>query len=239
MNKKIFIKVLILFAFGSLTSLCFALDAYWISFTSFTDVDQPGPEPGGPKYLMKIDVLGNILVPPTKIDTKGSGYVSPGFGATALSRAGLATNLTMWFPHMNQLGNGNHVVYKAIINKSTLRVVSIEKTEIRTGDIHLISAKQKAKRNFIVVDFHTGSANFCHDLLAHSAQNPSSSWLLQECLTEYSTFAVSGDGRALFYSQPNLELTRTDLFFQLLGTRGRPVGDPQLIARCSSCFLVV
>jgi hypothetical protein len=242
MNKRFFIKVMMLFAFGSFASFCLALDTYWISYTGFNDVDRPDPNqpasPGGPKYMMKIDVLGNVLIPPTKIDTKSTGYRSPSFGGTALSRVRQGTRLAMWFPHYHELANGNHVVWKAIIDKSTLRIASLEKTEVRAGNITVISAKQRAKRNFVTVEYYTGPPDFRHLMLAYSARNPANSWLLQECLFGLCTFGVSADGKVFYYSQRNSGQTRIDLIFQRLDRRGRPTGNPEVVASGSDPFVI-
>lgn len=70
-------------------------DEYWISFTGLVE-NWHGTSSAGPKYLMKIDALGNVLIPAQKVIPNSKFYTSPDYGATAISQNGRWLN--MWMP---------------------------------------------------------------------------------------------------------------------------------------------
>src|SRR5437773_6937275 len=136
--KATFVRSLLLLLTLGNVSLSTTIDTYWISYTgepkgfgSPTVLEANYAVPGGPKYLMKIDAVGNVLVPPTQVVPNSSGYVSPLGGGTALTDTS-DTKLTMWFPHKHQTKTSRHFIWKALIQKSPLRLLSLERTKLVT-----------------------------------------------------------------------------------------------------------
>jgi hypothetical protein len=201
-------------------SVSMANDQYWISYSG----DRTEQEPRSKKVLMKIDALGNIIVPPKVVITDP--YFTVVTGATALSR-NLLSNLTLWLPGRNRHA-ANFPIRKITIDKATLTVSSREKTGLITNDDNTMSVTQKKGNNFFVLRRLTNRNPIRNDLLAFSTKDPNKSWLLTECMQGDCTFVVSADGEMLSYTVRELRLS---VFVQPLGPAGRPIGEPVFIAR--------
>src|SRR5207249_2946512 len=220
-------QLLFLMLISTNASFCLAVETYWVAYTGEPRAESGSAVPGGPKYLMKIDVLGNVLIPPTKVVPNASGYLSPLGGAIALTKAG-NTRLAMWFPHKREVRDG-YPIYKAVVQKSTLRVLPLERTKLRTINTASLSTTQRPKRNFIVLQI-LEELSSTDELDAFSIRNPSRARLLQELVSGYSSsFAVSADGKLLFFSNHDPEKSRENLFVQFLSAEGLPLRNPQFI----------
>ncbi len=227
--RKSRLSTLLLFisvTFFPCISLC--TDQYWISYSGDEETEYRSL---GPKYLMKIDVLGNVLVQPTKVVRNSSVFVSTGSAATALSPGGLG-RIQMWFATKGILPGGNRRIFKAVIEKSSVRLVSMGQTKLSTSNIHNISITQKPRDNFIILQVLTSFPPAQHDWIAYSASRGlRTKWILQVCPDGVDCrFGLSADGRVLFYSKRK-ESGGFEVFFQPLSPGGLLVGEPEMIAR--------
>jgi hypothetical protein len=68
--KKIIWLGPILMLIQSIFGIMAFADEYWISYSAPLKTQLDHPPSVGPKYLMKIDAQGNVLIPPTKVVTK-------------------------------------------------------------------------------------------------------------------------------------------------------------------------
>ncbi|MCI0603799.1 hypothetical protein L0156_12390 [bacterium] len=147
MTKKLALLTLFFSIVAGIQPLCGAPDEYWISFISFRDTIQGS----GPPYVMKIDVLGNVLVPPKKAVPGGMGFMSPSSGATALSQTDRF--LIMFLPdaRAREKDGRLHRVFRAVIEKQTLRLSSLRETGLLTFNSDALQVTQRKKENFIVI----------------------------------------------------------------------------------------
>jgi hypothetical protein len=217
---------LLTFLFLAIASPSFSTrtNEYWISYSG--DITQY--DPLSRKYLMKIDVVGNVVIQPKIVVIDPFLTLAP--GNTALSENG-SEQLVLWLPgHGRRPESGRDFpIRKATITKSGLSLASMESTTLKTRDPMSLSVAQRSSRNFLVLQRLTRRfPSVRHDIVAYSTTNPSTSWLLTECDTGDCTFNVSADGRMFFYSVRDVDLS---LFLQPLGPGGRPVGDSVFIAR--------
>ena len=129
------------------SSICIAQSAgperYWISFTQAVP-DNPGaPGPVGPKNLMLIDSIGNVLIPSQKVVPQS--VVRTNFHApTALRRSG--GRLTMWTV------NRNETIIRVKIDKKSLKVISVQNIGIVVGNSMRLQVSQRDIDNFLVTD---------------------------------------------------------------------------------------
>jgi hypothetical protein len=106
-------------------------DEYWLSLGADNDVDHPN-------YLMKIDETGKVLVPPTVVVPRSMvADFDSGELPTALGQ-GSKGRLILW------IGNDDRqVVYRALIDKKTLKLLSL--TKVLTGyDFNFLQSNQAA-----------------------------------------------------------------------------------------------
>lgn len=126
MKTKFLLLLLLMIAAAPLMA-----DQYWLSLGA----DNEGNHPN---YLMKIDETGKVLVPPTVVVPRSS-VADPGDGelCTALGQ-GSKGRLIMW------IGNDSRgVVYRALIDKSSLKLLSL--TKVFTGnDFNFLQSNQAA-----------------------------------------------------------------------------------------------
>jgi hypothetical protein len=134
MNNKLMGFLFIVAILSTVQLLSGSPDEYWISFISFRD----SPQGSGPPHVMKIDVLGNVLIPQTPVVPLGLGYIAG--GATALSQTD--DFLILWLPDSH--AKDGYRVFRAVIRKQPLRVVSLRKTPLRVANRH--SSRHSAKK---------------------------------------------------------------------------------------------
>jgi hypothetical protein len=213
---------------------------YWVSFTSTHD-DTPGPTPGGPKYLLKIDDIGNVIVAATKVVPNGNGFVSPPYGATAIESRG--NFIDMWIPTNG--GNFRHSVFRAVINKRTLELVSLRKLKVKTADAYHLQVTQKKDNNFLVVQesldpplqitqWYSG-----FPLGPNGTVSGPSFRLYPEgagCITTGSTcpLGISSDGKILFFinlKSGSAGISEQGFIIQKLNSSGHPLRQPIVIVK--------
>lgn len=117
-------------------------DEYWLSLGADDNVDHPN-------YLMKIDETGKVLVPPTVVVPRSMvADFDSGECPTALGQ-GSKDRLILWI--------GNDVrtaVYRALIDKKTLKLLSL--TKVLTGyDFNFLQSNQAASP-FLFYEKKTG-----------------------------------------------------------------------------------
>jgi len=196
-------------------------ERYWISFTQAVP-DIPGaPGPVGPKNLMQIDSIGNVLIPSQKVVRQS--VVRTELGApTALRRTG--GRLTMWITdrHLN--------VIRVRIDKKSLQVLSVHNTGIVTANRNRLQVSQRDTEDFLVAD-----------LLGQQGVQPSALHLDDKAIftdrvtpisrSEFDCFdgfhcgpSVSSDGNMAILGYR--ENKTTTLSLQPLTVAGRPKGNP-------------
>ena len=214
-----FIIALILATTGSILA---ATESFWLCFKDSLSR----------KYLMQIDALGNVVLPPQKISELGQKQFA---GDQALSFNG-NNALNLWF---NPLHAG---ISRYVLNVRTLETKALVQTNQQPVDTAaFISATQRKDNNFISfakltnegrriaafpVDVHgiiTGHSWFLSPVLSPLCEN----------ITFRCRGGVSSNGRVAFWT--DIHGTRTaELFIQILGNRGRPKGTPVLVDRIFS-----
>lgn len=227
--RRRFLKtaLVILIYFGSLTSLAHAIDQYWLCYNTFSEGQLDYPQ-AGPKFLMKFDILGNVVIPPQVIVRNSSVYISPVGGADTLSQ-GKNETVEMWSTAKRSKGPDNQTIFKAVIDKKTLKLLSFKQTNILTAGLATpLVVTQKKFNNFIVLERPSNQPDVGLKIVGHDLANKRPNWFLLDCLGGTCDFALSADGRAFFYRKSSGQ--NSDLFLQPLNPAGIPAGDPQKIA---------
>ena len=210
---------------------------YWISYTSYNEVRQEA----GAKFLLKIDALGNVLIPARKVVPENNGYVSPKYGATALFETD--RNLIMWIP--TEGVKFNRDLFRAEIDKNTLDLVLFERTKIKTANVTSLQVSQKVENNFLAVqqafDPPLQTTQWYSGVpLGENGRKSGSTIRLFDggagCITALTLFCemgVSADGRLLFFfnQEPSSSgLSEKGFILQRLSKTGRAIGDPVIHA---------
>ena len=135
---------------------------YWISYTG-AHRESSFPVPGGPKYLLKIDDIGNVIVPAQKVIQNSRTYVSPQGGGTALTLSG--GSLQIWIPAFS--GIFPLPVFRGVINRKTMQLKSFRKTSVKSASNYYLQATEKTTNNFLD-SAGSGTANGrCTDVFRH------------------------------------------------------------------------
>ena len=192
-------------------------DEYWISFAGGICDEYRCPDP---KYLMRIDALGNVLLPPRKVPA--TAYRGPLGGATALGRSNSPAKLVIWFAGRDRGATSYGHLYMGIVDKRSLATLSMRRTSLKTLLPYTLPGTQRAVANFIVLGLELGRPPELV-LVGASISNPSARWFLTECVLGSCGFALSADGGMFGYTNGRR------MFLQRLESTGRPIGKPQLI----------
>lgn len=210
-------------------------DNYWVSYEGFITKYGPHP-PGGPKYLIKIDVLGNIVVAPRKVIDNSPTYSSPQGASTAISNKS-SSQLNMWVPGRLRIIKGLYqsCLFRAVIDKQTLNVVSFRRTSAVTLDYTQAQVTQKVRDNFLVIAI--GEARPEDDRYEGLRLSPigalsGQQWRLTSNGTQvrdgYAESAISSDGMVFLFTETISSETGLDVIrlrFQRLGVKGYPIGE--------------
>jgi hypothetical protein len=222
--NKIFLALL--FVSVSFSSLCLGSDQYWISF-QFAGPDKPAA-PEGSKCILKIDAKGNIIIPPT-IVVPNSRFVDGSNSGIALSH-GNPGLLNMWLPGRNQAPLG-YALFRAVVSKKTLKLLSIHKTAIRIADAANFQTSKKEQNDFLAAllvgtdafGSYVGRRITATGLGAGQWLFPPYQFQCFDC-----SFGISDDGRIVFYTEEvpgNVGNQPRPLFLQHLDQSGRPSGQ--------------
>ncbi len=206
---------------------CGAPLEYWISFTSY----RQDRSSAGPKYLMKIDVFGNVLIPARKVVPE-LGYASPPYGATALSQTD--GFLLMWMPERREDPQQptTNAVFRALINKQTLRLVLFRKTKLNVYNKYALQVTQRKQDNFLVLeglDPDIGVRYFGVPLSPTGKILPGRLDLFPNPVTCPCEMGISADGR-IFFFRDQIGTKLGKFVVQRLNHAGDPVQAPAIVA---------
>lgn len=231
MNHRFTQLAYILFGLTLVCSAALASDQYWVSFSGVP----PQHMSGYPKFVLKIDSLGNVLMPATKI-FKGSGTAHVGDlgGGTAISSNGPVLN--MWFAGFS----GSFVtfpLYRAVIQKRSLNVLAVFRTPVHISNSEYLGVTHQLTGNFLAVEISESPPQL--DMKRYAAFAISGTGAMAVPLQSWLLFPDSGfcdgipscpenissDGRVLVLQKdhPNRVIA------QPLGGRGRPIEVPVVI----------
>lgn len=224
MEKKIFHLVTILLSILSFASFSLAVDEYWVSFS---EPPEQSPGPGIGKYLMKIDALGNIVVPPKIVISN----LKPTGESTTISHGGF-NRINLWTVSTSGLFRRN--IFRAVIEKSTLNLVSLQRTPIQTSNFLWIQTTQKDHQNFLAVQvlqkpFEHLLSRFVGLKLSVDGEFIGPNWFLTPdqvpCvgIGDCGGLGVSADGKVFFFA--SIFTHPKSIVFQSLRTSGRPDGE--------------
>lgn len=184
---------------------------YWLSFG--------GSDPGDGKYLMKVDSLGNILIN-AKLSVPAGTYASI-VGATALAPRGCC-KLQLYAS-----GAGGSIL-RSLIDKASLALLKTKKTIATSPDpLNLQVTQRKQVPAFLALTQPDGV--FRAFELNTKGLPDGTTWRLSPRTDGgHELGSVSADGLAAL---SNNSKTPTDtLYLQMLGSNGRPVNDPTVVA---------
>ena len=230
MTSSRVLRVFCLITVFSFGPFAFATDQYWISFSGLALEHYPGY----PKYLMKIDALGNVVVPPRMVLGRilaGGGPL--GTGSAISSNGGL---LNLWVAGLPQ-GAYVQSLYSVVIRKDTLKVVSRHKTPVSVVNTDHFGVTNNPSNNFLAVQVleppfqNVVVRNVGYALSESGAVLPGVSWFFSSPPTSFSSMNVSSAGKVLLFENPIQGHRARWVMLQPLGANGRPVGSPVTIAK--------
>jgi len=197
----------------------------WISFGGYTG--------NFPKYLMTIDVLGNIEVPPFRVSELGHYRVA---SITALSLNGFNA-LNFWYASTGHNGQ----IFRVVIDKQSLKSLKWVKTSLKgmlmgPGLFSPLDVTNQKQNNFISFPIATvDGMRVAAFSLDEFGKNTGKKWFITpsfspECGT--NTLRCKGGASSDSHFAYWIDFStarRTDLFVQPLGSLGRPILKPVLI----------
>lgn len=201
---------------------------YWISYTE--------PVRGFPKVLIQIDGLGNILRGPTRV-IRPSNFGGTGSCATAIAKNG-AEKLNLWFPGKAAKVDDPAPIYRAVINKNNLELLSVRQTKLQTSNTcEPLQATQRRDNNFLTFqvegDVSSGAGKLAAFGLRPNGLFDGESWQL--FVEQTRSGGISADGKMAFVCLKSS--TSNQLVLQPLGARGRPRGNAQLITGRGGAYI--
>jgi hypothetical protein len=213
-----FVAITVLFFSSIGASAVDPPDKFWISFVSHKSLRST-------RNLMQIDLFGTVLLPPMKIDQLGHVHLTH---PTALSFNG-PDRLNFWV--------GPHPMSRFIINKTTLKTIRQVQTKLDRFDADsFLAVTHRKSDNFIAFDVPTDDGiRLAAYPLDSGGKVIGKSWFLSPpfspvCETFLCGGGVAPNGRVAFWADfDHKRASRNELFVRLLGSRGRPVGDPIFI----------
>ena len=117
------------------------VDLYWISY-------QGSPRRSCcPITLMQVDQFGNIVRPPKPVIRQsklGRGQIT----GTALGHDG-SNKIQIWAVHQGTFQGGD--ILRATINKTTLVLISLKRTSVKTTNEDRIHVTQRSENNFLMI----------------------------------------------------------------------------------------
>lgn len=186
-------------------------DQYFISFG--------GSLPTVAKYLMKIDVNGNVLITPVAVVPAAK--FGNAEGAAAIATGG-KDKIYMWVEGLNG------TIYHANIVKSTLALKKVRKTTLVTTNGSSIQATQRtAQPDFLAF---SGDVHVLKGFgLKNNGKPDGTNWRLSPRTDGgHETGGVSAD--ALMAFSVNTDPTAHKLYLQSLQPNGLPIHDPEVAA---------
>lgn len=233
---------ILLFIFASVlagSEYLIALDEYWICFSGSMRENAPPHPPAGPWHLMKIDALGNVLIPPTVVVRNSSQYtVRPDAGA-ALADNGMG-GLNLWIP--TRRGQLTGYLYRAVIEKRSLKLLSFRQTGIRTVNREHLQVTQSGPAHFLATQtlhvnpersFYVGYA------LSPDGRLLGGRWLLTpgQASCYDCGMGVNSGGRMFYFAERQEGPSRHRVMLQPLDESGHPKGSPYEVAKAERLYL--
>lgn len=186
---------------------------FWISFT--------GMNPADGKYLMKIDSIGNVLTAAKKVVSAAT-YGSV-VGATALEPKGCC-KLFLYAP------DAGGSILLSTIDKTTLGLLKTKRT-IATTPAPLSLGVTQRKQTPAFLAMAQPDKTFRAYELSKGLPDGATWNLSPRTDPSHELGAVSADGLAAL---SNVSSTPIDnLYLQMLGSNGRPINDPAIVAKGS------
>lgn len=234
---RLFLAILLLVCIGATYSP--RPDEFWISFSGpFPDKIHP---PGGPWTLMKIDALGNVLIPPTVVVRNGGGYTNPGGAGAALFDNGNGT-LSLWIPTLAPRAGLLHHVYRAVIDKRSLRLIFLRETGIQTVNRERLGLAQRGPAHFLADEGQILKDErvlyVAHQLSATGALD-GQHWLLTAPAPPCGGcgMGLAAAGRTFFFTSGRQEPEQETAMLQPLDDTGHPKNSPYPVARARHLYL--
>lgn len=180
---------------------------------------------------MRIDSLGNILLPPVKVER----FKIRTGGVTALSFNG-STALNLWF-----ISSRHGQIYRAAIDKKTLKTIRFVQTALRGIPLSdpTLDVTNRDKNNFVSFPVQIGEGiRIAAYPINEFGRVIGKRWFLSPPLSSPGCYGgVEANGRVSYWMDINPTKERqTDLFIRPLGAIGRPVNDPIFIDKIVSRF---
>lgn len=192
------------------------VDHYWVAYrTAFRSTSGNFQNP---LFLMQIDALGNVTIPPKEVlpsvrnDSSSFLILTPRTQATLL----------VW--------SGYREVFQYVIDKNTRRVLSRNKTELKLEYPGLLGSTTREQNNFLLAKWPNsydagiaavGLGPFGGFMRYWPLSPPG--WLVRAS----GAAAVSGDGSSLVWTMSY----RNILIFQKLNQQGMPSGKSNVISK--------
>jgi hypothetical protein len=202
------------------------LDLYWISYQGVSSADFCCPI-----HLMQMDEFGNVIRQPKVIIPQGK-LGEAQISATALALEGSET-IGVWVARRNSR------IIRALIDKKTLSLISINPTNAKTTNPERIQVTQRKMDNFLTISTRAldGEVITAFGLRSNGTLN-GTRWELSpvyignQVQCEFISGCgggVSSDGKfAFFVTDP--PSFRTNLVLQRLDSRGRTMGNAVIAA---------
>jgi hypothetical protein len=197
---------------------------YWVSYEDL----------GVGRGLLQIDSTGDLVISPRIVIPISEYGPTGGSDASAITNGG-ANKILMWI-----IGRANAIetrfrLFKAVIDKESVRKVSIVRTSFVSSK-NYIQASQKKGNNFLAALRRHEGTPFLMGLDIDSDGNlqespyPLSSQDLgiDLCRSSSCGGGVSADGKMAYLIERD-SIDQSRLFIQRLGRERNPIGDPQLI----------
>jgi hypothetical protein len=184
---------------------------YWISFGGTNNTDS--------KYLMQIDVNGNVTKSPVAVVPPGKFGDTP--GATSMKAKG-SGKIILWM-----LGDGGKV-YAAQVDTKTMKAGKARKTGIvSSNNASMQAAQRKEEPDFLAIE-QPPQVLKAFGLKKNGVADATSWRLSPRTDGGHETGGVTADGFLAFSN--NFDSPADKLYIQLLRPDGIPTGDPVVVA---------
>ena len=188
-------------------------ELYWVTFSGDCSCDSI--------FIMQIDVLGNITVPPKAVLS----IAEYGPGASALAKSG-TTKLSLWHWKFSTF------LMRATIDKATLKTTSKKLTSIYSGENDFLQVTQNPSNNILLAEVPSGSLK-TYPVLANGQLSPQSKEVSPTLNSENDEASISADGLAVVTNRgvddPNAPGVDR-LYLQLMDQNGAVKGVPKFLA---------
>lgn len=221
MRKILFL----LLAAGLMAGSLYASDNYWISIGTGSD---------DPVRLMQIDASGKVLVPPTDILTRSQTGNNQD-RLTAMAPGPDSGSLFLWVLSENESDEYACPIYRAIVAKNSLQVLSLRKVSILASGAKQSFHATQSGRSFLA--FMLGSKGKGTTFMKGAevgadGMTTGLTWNLSPRTgKETDQGGVSSDGRVGFVRIDPTTDNLDEVYVTPLKANGLPAGDPTVIVK--------